>query len=402
MKSTSQGTVRCRIRSAMKKTAPLRTPTRSRSRPCVDGGDLLAELRDAGAGACPRRSGPRRRRARARSASSSRLLDSTPGSLHDPGHADNLVCRDDERPRRRARGAGSSRRRTRPAPSCRRPRGGRPGRQVRTSSPGRSEAIVQRARSATGPCSSQRGRTRAPHGCRGRGRPPSCRRRSPASSTQRPLERARQARLVSALGEREQVRARPRVERFEERQDLRRGSGRASCRCSSCRAAVREAGGARSTPRVSSRQSVEQRPHDPVLAPGLDPARDGRSRRAGRGRSRPGPRRCGRWRGAGRRRTSSGARAARPRSRPAAPRRPRRRRPHGRSARPRRTPRRAARGSRAGRRRGSRAREHVPEAGRVGSAGDEARHLAAGLDQVVAPDVPLDLPTDIPSSMRSL
>src|SRR5262249_23396116 len=32
MKSTSQGTVRCRIRSDMKKTAPLRTPTSSGSR----------------------------------------------------------------------------------------------------------------------------------------------------------------------------------------------------------------------------------------------------------------------------------------------------------------------------------------------------------------------------------
>ncbi len=47
MKSISQGIVRLRIRSAMKKTAPLSTPIRSRSRPGVVGGDLLAELLDA-------------------------------------------------------------------------------------------------------------------------------------------------------------------------------------------------------------------------------------------------------------------------------------------------------------------------------------------------------------------
>src|SRR5688572_865113 len=34
--------------------------------------------------------------------------------------------------------------------------------------------------------------------------------------------------------------------------------------------------------------------------------------------------------------------------------------------------------------------EHVPEAGRVGAARDEARHLAAGGDQVVPADVLLD------------
>ena len=47
MKSTSQSTSRWRIRSERKKTAPLSTPIRSRSRPGVVARDLAGQLAHA-------------------------------------------------------------------------------------------------------------------------------------------------------------------------------------------------------------------------------------------------------------------------------------------------------------------------------------------------------------------
>ena len=117
---------------------------------------------------------------------------------------------------------------------------------------------------------------------------------------------------------------------------------------------------------------AEQRADDAVLALRLDALRAFRSSRAGRGSSRPGPRACGRWRGGGRSRSRSGSAAARLRSR--------RRAPSTTSA-PRRSRQKRASSSdsvaaqavvHVQRRDGvAELAEHVPEAGRVGAAGDE-------------------------------
>ena len=135
----------------------------------------------------------------------------------------------------------------------------------------------------------------------------------------------------------------------------------------------------------------QQRPHDAVLAPGLDPLQVAARRRAGRGSSRPGRSRCARSRAAGRAPARSEGRAARL-VEPGAVGADDLGAEHlGAEARVR---------VRLGaaqpvvdvERRGAVAelaqREH--EAGRVGAARDEAEHLAAGLDQLVAPDVRLD------------
>ena len=82
----------------MKKTAPLSTPTSSSSRPGVVGGDLLAELADPRLQASRRRSGPRRPRARARTGSCALHRRLHPVGLDDPGHGDDLVAADHERP----------------------------------------------------------------------------------------------------------------------------------------------------------------------------------------------------------------------------------------------------------------------------------------------------------------
>ena len=44
----------------------------------------------------------------------------------------------------------------------------------------------------------------------------------------------------------------------------------------------------------------------------------------------------------------------------------------------------------------------VPEAGRVGAAGDEARDRATGLDQLVRTDVPLDPIAQLPGRHRGI
>src|SRR5581483_8178293 len=45
--------------------------------------------------------------------------------------------------------------------------------------------------------------------------------------------------------------------------------------------------------------------------------------------------------------------------------------------------------------------ERVPQAGRVGAAGDEAQDLAAGLDQLVAADVRLDALEELQASIEA-
>ncbi len=90
---------------------------------------------------------------------------------------------------------------------------------------------------------------------------------------------------------------------------------------------------------------AQQRAHDPVLAPDLDPLAPDRSRRGDTAPSRPGRRACARSRGERRRGTSSARLVGRPRSRSARlPARPRRRTARHTSAHPRRTRPRAGRG----------------------------------------------------------
>ncbi len=101
------------------------------------------------------------------------------------------------------------------------------------------------------------------------------------------VDALRAGRRVEQLGERRRQRpplssdaqdvlARGRMDPLEQRQDLVRGSGRASCPAfdeSTRQASPRS----RQNASVSSRQSAEQRPHDAVLAAHLDPLRCCRS-----------------------------------------------------------------------------------------------------------------------------
>ena len=306
-----------------------------------------------------------------------------------PGHGDDLVARR-RRPARSSRSAlGTFASTSRSCTFLRRPARRSPGRRARTS---RSVAVglerprpPRRPRPRAAAC-----RTRARRGRRRRGRPPSCR---PARRAARRATRSSAARQARALvAEREQVRVGARVQPPQQRQDLVPDQPARRVR-------VRrvdphgEAVLARSRRAVSSRQHVEQRPHDAVLAARLDPARSSRSRRAGRGPSRPGPRRCARSRAArGPRWRRSAARAARPRSAAGSTLHDARRRARSRSARrPRRLRRRAGRGATCTAATSvAERREHVPEAGRVGAAGDEAGDLAARRDQVVGADERLD------------
>ena len=136
----------------MKKTAPLSTPTSSSSRARVVGRDLARRARGSAPGARPRRSGPRRRRARARS------CVTRPAPPRRPARRRSRAPR---RPRRRARraaslrgrSAGSSRRRTRPGSSSSGRRAGRPGATRVRSGPGSSERM-RHAPQRTSPSSS--------------------------------------------------------------------------------------------------------------------------------------------------------------------------------------------------------------------------------------------------------
>src|SRR6476659_1679826 len=94
MKSISHGTVSSRMRSAMKKTAPFSTPTRTRSRP---------RARRSATGSHPPRSGSRRPRSRAPRASFPGIFPCADGvfptrRVHDAGNGHDLVTGDDERP----------------------------------------------------------------------------------------------------------------------------------------------------------------------------------------------------------------------------------------------------------------------------------------------------------------
>ena len=116
MKSISHGTVSSRIRSAMKKTAPLSTPTSSRSRPSYSREISCAELGD-----------PRLQHVLLDQDLADRFLDlysppltapSQPGASAIPGHRDHLRPAHDERPVVPLALSAPSRPRTDPAPSC--------------------------------------------------------------------------------------------------------------------------------------------------------------------------------------------------------------------------------------------------------------------------------------------
>ena len=325
----------------MKKTAPLSTPIRSRSRPRVVGRDLLAELGDA---ALQRRSSSIRTSPTPRSSSVCVTLRSLctlgahvrrstmPGTATTSsprttsGHASrsergtfastNTSCTFFLRPASRSPGSPAAylkawhARRDRPRAPAHLARRARPApRSSQTRSYSRTRlhaaAEVERASSPRARRAARRARA-ASCGARPRG-------------GARFASRAGVELLAGAAGSRSRIRPRF-VSRFDESTRNVEALG-AAVRLGLVAPARRAAGGRR-RPRGARLIAVRRR----------------RSRRGGRGRSRPGRRPCARSRAAGRRRTRSGARAARPRSCPAARRRrPRRRAPRGRSARPRRT-----------------------------------------------------------------
>src|SRR5215469_1880922 len=94
MKSISHGTVIARIRSAMKNTAPLSTPTRSRSRPAYSS---ETSRPSSATRACRRASSMR---ISPTPLSSSALVTGRghPLALDDPGHGHDLLAAHDERP----------------------------------------------------------------------------------------------------------------------------------------------------------------------------------------------------------------------------------------------------------------------------------------------------------------
>ena len=178
-------------------------------------------------------------------------------------------------------------------------RAGRPGRQPRTLRPGSSIRCVDRPSDA--PAAHRALLEREPvvlaHGADAAAEV------GAARTARRRAARAASARAPAAarplVGERERCsRAAAGWSRLRAAGGSRRGSARA---CVS--AFERVARGSRG--RVAAVRlgllapERQQRPDDAVLARGLIP-RVARSRRAGRGRSRPGRRRCARWRGAGR------------------------------------------------------------------------------------------------------
>ena len=293
MKSTSQGTVRCRIRSAMKKTAPLRTPISSRSRPCVVGGDLVAELGDPrGSVSASIRISPTA--ALELGLAHSTPLRVTPGASTIPGTATTSSPAHDERP-----GLALGPRDLRVdehvlelLPAAR--RAGRPG---ASSAP---RGLRARTRSSRGP--SGRGRERD--------RVCSSETRSYSRTALRPLaevERAscrRSSRAASSSSFGGRVPRRGGAGSARRAGWSRRRSGRSSSRIrprsvSGFEESLRnvEAFGAAVGLGLLAPER-EQRADDAVLAPRLDPPGASRSRRAGRGRSRPGRRRCGRSRAA--------------------------------------------------------------------------------------------------------
>ena len=222
MKSISQGTVSSRIRSAMKKTAPLRTPDQQQVAPGVVGGDLGAQLGDARLQRRPRRSGPPRRLARARPGS---LVVPPRGhgvlvarGVRDPGHGHDLVAAHDERPCRLAAPRGTLASTSSPAPSCGALRAGRPAASARTSSPRSARGELSTGPRSTRTARARACRTRARRGRRRRGRPPSSLRGSRAESELR-LELPGQVRALRGEPRAGSARA-PGWSALEQRQDL--------------------------------------------------------------------------------------------------------------------------------------------------------------------------------------
>ena len=297
MKSTSQGTVRWRIRSAMKKTAPLRTPTSSRSRAARSRRRSPRRARRRARAASPRRPAPRRRRARAQPCSS-RSRARTPGVSTRPGTATTSSPRTTSGHASRSRPGHLGvdehvlQLLAPPGEPIARPPG-------RTSRPGSVATRSSTAPQRTGPCS----RLSSSYSRTARIPPP-------RSACLRAVARSRAARGACARAsrgrraarrprEREHVLARPRdASSAQQRQDLVADQA-------PLRVRVRAVARGTASP---SRGAVglgllaperEQRADDAVLAPRLDARAARRSRRGGRGRSRPGRRRCGRSRAAG-------------------------------------------------------------------------------------------------------
>ena len=272
-----------------------------------------------------------------------------------------------------------------------RPASRSPGRHPRTLSPGERgldpPVAPRRPRRAARPAP-----TRA-RGGRARARP-ARRRRGRRAASRRARRAARRAPAASSAARRARAggsRARP--------DGCCSSSGRISSRISPRTVSGVRRVGPPLEPALAAERlrllapDAEQRAHDAVLAPDLDPLRRRRSRRAGRGSSRPG--RESVWPVA---RSSSPApeRVAQVAQlglgrQPGAPARPRRRSARRTSARRRPTRRRAARGRRAAPRPRSRARASAWKR-HVESAPPETRqqHGAARRDQLVPADVRLD------------
>ena len=191
----------------MKKTAPLRTPTRSRSRPCVVGRDLGAELADARLQRVLVDEDLAHPLLQLGLRHASRIFPCADGCLPSqaprrcPGTATTSSPGDDERPRRRAAALGTFASTKRSCTFFGAPRAGRPdgacGRRARGV---RSRCATARTRH--GPRGEPR-RTRARRGRRRRDRLASSRRSTTRSSAS--VRSSARGSRGSLVGEREEV-----------------------------------------------------------------------------------------------------------------------------------------------------------------------------------------------------
>ena len=287
----------------------------SRSRPGVVGGDLLAELGDA-----------RAQRVGVDQDLADRPLELrlriTSSPLTHCSPVDPPRSRAPRQPRRRARRPASRRARARGTfastkTSCtflRRPARRSPGRRARTSSPGSVATRSSTGPTRTGPCSSETrsySRTARMPPPRSAAFVPS---RSASSSSSVSSSVARQARRARRRA-RGGSRSARRVEPSEQRDDLRRGSGRAACPGSTSRRGTR-ARPRGSTPRSPRARAASSGRTTPSSRRGLIPrGRAARGEPVEDGLDLVGGRVAGRAE-AGRRVARSGGRGARPRCAP--------------------------------------------------------------------------------------
>ena len=180
-------------------------------------------------------------------------------------------------PRRRATTTGQSSRSARGTFAStktswsffRRPARRSPGRRARTSSPG-SSLSISHGPQRTGPAL-QRDAVVLAHGADPAAEVARLRPSRSASSSSSVSSSPRGSRGRSSASRR-MFSSAAGMEPAEERDDLRRGSGRGACRGSTSRCGYARPF-SRQYASVSSRQTVEQRADDAVLAPRLDPAR---------------------------------------------------------------------------------------------------------------------------------